>query len=107
MLTRTILLTAALLGCSSKADAPAQTKPAGADTGAQIEAVLTQYAALKTEMCACKSKACGDDVQAQATAALEMAGKVLKDAKVTKEQDDRFNAVQGEMQKCQSAIGGW
>ena len=68
--------------------------------GGDVDSVINEYAGFKDRLCKCADKACADQVAADAEAYLtKMADKMSK-MKPTKEQDEKFDQVEDEMEAC-------
>jgi hypothetical protein len=73
--------------------------------GDRFEAILTQLATFKDQMCACKDAACADKVsEARREYKKTMRDQLGKDAKPTDDQDRRGKQLEADLQTCRKAL---
>jgi len=68
--------------------------------GGDFDKVLSEYGAFKDKICKCADKACADKEKAAAEAYLMDKAKSMGDKKPSKDQDEKFDKIQDEMEEC-------
>ncbi len=68
--------------------------------------IISDYEGFKDRLCKCADKACADKVQADVATWMEKMATEMKDTKPTKEQDEKFDKIEDEMEACAKKLGG-
>jgi hypothetical protein len=71
---------------------------------ARFDTALAELKALKTKMCACADKACGEKVSAEHLAWRDGLKKELKGSKPSKDQDARGDQLDRELKDCRTKL---
>jgi len=85
-----------LAACRAKAEAATS----GGAKAAKIDAMLSDMKGFRDRLCACKDKACATAISRDMDRWLVGVARDLSDAKPTKAQDDRADALQAEIKTC-------
>jgi hypothetical protein len=68
--------------------------------------IISEFEGLKDRMCKCADKACADKVNEDTTKWMQkLAEGSEKDAKPTKEQDEKFDKLGDELKACAKKLG--
>jgi hypothetical protein len=66
-----------------------------------FDKVLSDFEGFKNRYCKCTDKACADKVEAEAKAWMEKMEESMKGKEPTKEQDEKFDKIEEEIEKCE------